>query len=60
GLTDDPLSLSWPVARSEVAGYIERRASEWKTLDSPPPVQLQQRTARLWLLLQRAKLEQMQ
>lgn len=57
GLNDQPFTLDWPVAGGEVAEYVRKREADWRLLDGPVPTELPARVKRIWLLLQRAKLE---
>jgi hypothetical protein len=59
GLEDSPLMMDLPVTTDESLDYIRRHQAEWKSLDDAPPAELPARVHRLWLLLIRAKLEQM-
>jgi hypothetical protein len=59
GLNDDPLTLDLPVSGSEVEGYVQKHAADFAILDSPLPEDLPARLKRLWILLIRAKCEQM-
>jgi len=59
GLTDDPFTLDWPVAASEVDAYVKAHSADWQALESGIPQQLPARVRRLWILLNRAKLEAM-
>jgi hypothetical protein len=59
GLDDSPLMMDLPVTTDESLDYIRRHEAEWKTLDDAAPAELAARVHRLWLLLLRAKLEQM-
>jgi hypothetical protein len=51
--------MDLPVTTDESLDYIRRHQAEWKSLDDAPPAELPARVHRLWLLLIRAKLEQM-
>jgi hypothetical protein len=59
GLCDDPLTLELPVSKEEIELYLKSHATEFATLNGPVPQDLAGRLRRLWLLLIRAKLEQM-
>jgi len=59
GLNDAPLLLDLPVTSEEKTAYLQRHEEETKSLDTPLPSDLAARVRRLWLLLIRAKLEQM-
>jgi len=60
GLSDNPLTLDLPVSSSEVEQYLQKHQTDFATLENPLPDDLPGRLKRLWLLLIRAKLEQMQ
>jgi hypothetical protein len=59
GLDDSRLLIDLPVTTDESLDYIRRHEADWKTLEDPPPAELTARVHRLWLLLVRAKIEQM-
>jgi hypothetical protein len=60
GLTDDPLTLQLPVTRAEVNEYLKAHDDQFTAaLAGPVPDELAPRLKRLWILLIRAKLENM-
>ena len=60
GLTDEPFSPDLPASSADVKAYLDRTADLWRGLDDAVPTSLPDRVHRLWLLLLRTKLEQMQ
>ncbi len=59
GFDDSRLLVDLPVTTDETLDYIRRHQADWKTLEEPAPAELPARVHRLWLLLIRAKIEQM-
>lgn len=59
GFRDQPLMIDLPVSRGEIEPYLKLNAGRFAVLDAPIPEPLSERTQRLWLLLIRAKLEQL-
>jgi hypothetical protein len=59
GLDSSPLMMNLPVTTDESPDYIRRHEADWRILDEAAPAELSSRVHRLWLLLLRAKLEQM-
>jgi hypothetical protein len=57
GLSDDPLTLDFPLTVAEIPAYLSAHADLWKLADGPVPDDLAGRVRRLWVLLLRAKVE---
>lgn len=60
GLSEDPFTLDLPISRDEIEPYLRKYQTDFQTLARPMPNDLSGRLRRIWLLLIRAKLEQMQ
>lgn len=60
GLTDDPFALDLPLTAGEVDAYVKTHQADFAILQRPIPQDLPSRLHRLWILLVRTRLEQMQ